>query len=92
MARPSNSFVRSLIRYGNASPTNLANLETWHSAVIEEIAENKGGQMVSGSTNGSSFTQVTSMTNSEWAAVLNEVLDHIENCTRPISRTIARLC
>jgi len=91
MARPSASFVKSLVRYGNASAANLSNLETWYAAAIEEIATNKGGHMVSGSTNGSSFTQIASMTNTEWFACLGEVLNHIENGTTPQSRTIARL-
>lgn len=92
MARPSKAFIRSLLRYGSASAENLANLSAWHTAGIEEIAANKGGQLVSGSTNGSAFTQIAAMTNSEWVAVLNEVLDHIERGTTPQSRTIARLC
>ena len=74
------------------SDTNLEQLQTWQTAVLTEIATNKGGQMVSGSTNGSSFTQLASMTNSEWFEVLSEALEHINRGTMPQSRTIARLC
>jgi len=83
-------FIRSLVRYGNLSPANLLNLQTWQSAVIEEIAQNKGGQIVSGSTNGSSFTQSASMTNAQWSGILDLVLTHIENETMPVSRTLAK--
>jgi hypothetical protein len=92
MARPSNAFLKALIRFGNVSDTNLEQLQTWQTAVLTEIATNKGGQMVSGSTNGSSFTQLASMTNSEWFEVLSEALEHINRGTMPQSRTIARLC
>lgn len=91
MARPNNSTIRAMIRYGKASQQNLAKIESWHTATIEEIADNKGGHLISGSTNGSSFAQLASMTNSEWLGVLDDVLRHIESGTRPVSRTIARL-
>jgi hypothetical protein len=91
MARPSTAFLKALVRYGNVSAGNVTQLETWQTAVLTEIATNKGGQMVSGSTNGSSFTQVTSMTNSEWFECLSEALEHIDRGTMPQSRTIARL-
>lgn len=91
MARPSNSFLKALIRYGNASGGNLTNLQTWQTEAIVEIAAQKGGDLVSGSTNGSAFTKMTSMTNYEWVEVLGEVLEHIDRGTLPQSRTIARL-
>lgn len=91
MARTSNSFLKALIRYGNASAGNLENLQTWQTEAIEQIAEQKGGEIVSGSTNGSAFTKATSMTNFEWVEVLGEVLEHIDRGTMPQSRTIARL-
>lgn len=91
MARPSNSTIRALIRFGKESPTNCLELQSWHTATIREIAANKGGHLVSGSTNGSSFTQLASMTNAEWLGVLEEVLRHIEDGTTPRTRTIARL-
>lgn len=90
MARASNSFIKSLIRYGNASAEKLAEIEAWEVAGIQEIAENKGGDLISGSTNGSAFSKQTSMTTSEWVATLSEVLGHIEAGTVPQSRTIAR--
>jgi len=80
-----------MIRFGNADPANLTDIEAWHTATIREIAANKGGHLVSGSTNGSAFTQLASITNSEWLGVLEEVLRHIEDGTTPQSRTIARL-
>jgi len=83
-------FIRSLVRYGNASANNLVKIKMWQNAAIEEIASNKGGQITSGSTNGSSFTQAVSMTNAEWSTVLDLVLTHIENGTFPQSRTLAR--
>jgi hypothetical protein len=91
MARPSIIFLKALVRFGRCSPSNLTQLQAWQVATLQEIATNKGGQMVSGSTNGSSFTQATSMTNSEWFEVLSEALEHIERGTMPQSRTIARL-
>jgi hypothetical protein len=91
MARPTNSFVRALIRYGKSSPANLAQLEAWQVDAITAIAENKGGHIASGTSNGVSFTQQVSMTNYEWAGILEEVLTHIENNTRPTDRALMRV-
>lgn len=92
MARASNSFLKSLIRYGNASADNLAEMQAWETAAIKEIASNKGADIVSGSAEGSAFAKQTSMTNSEWVAALGDALAHIEAGTKPVSRTQARLC
>lgn len=92
MASISTQTIRALVRYGKASADNLAEIEGWHTAAIKEIAENKGGHLVSGSTNGSTFTQIASMTNAQWLGVLETVLQHIESGTTPQTRTIARLC
>lgn len=91
MARPSVRFIRALVRYGNASEENLANISTWYDEAVAEIAAQKGGDIVSGSTNGSAFTKLASMTNAEWLEVLDEVQQHIEAGTTPQTRTIARL-
>jgi hypothetical protein len=69
----------------------LADIRGWHTATIKEIAANKGGQLVSGTTNGSSFAQQASFTNAEWLAALEQVLSHVDDCTNPQTRTIARL-
>ena len=92
MARPNNKFIKSLVRYGNTSAENLAEIKAWQISTLKEIGKNKGGQLVSGSVNGSSFTQETSMTNHDWVSVLEDVLGHIENGTVPVSRTYARIC
>lgn len=91
MACGSLQLQRTLIRFGNKSSANLAELEAWSEAAVREIAENKGGHTVSGTVNGISFAQQASMTNAEWAATLDVVLQHIENETMPSSRTQARL-
>ena len=91
MARPGISFIRALVQYGRVGGESLANIETWQAAAIADIAQNKGGHIVSGSGNGVSFTQQASMTNLEWFETLSTVLNHIENGTTPTNRTVARL-
>lgn len=71
-------FINTLRRYGARSAANKARLETWLDEAIEEIAENRGGHVVSGSANGASFSQVASMTNSEWASALDRALHMLE--------------
>ena len=92
MAGHHSKVIKSLIRYGNTSALNRANLNTWHSEAIEEMSNNKGGQIVNGSTNGSSFGLNPSASIHEWVALLETALDHLERGTKPTNRTIARLC
>lgn len=71
-------FIGTLRRYGTRSAKNKKRLETWLDEAIEEIAENKGGHVVSGSANGASFAQMANMTNAEWASALDRALQMIE--------------
>lgn len=80
-------FINTLRRYGARSAANKARLETWLDEAIEEIAENRGGHVVSGSANGASFSQVASMTNSEWASALDRALLMIEQNVKYTGRS-----
>lgn len=84
-------FINTLRRYGARSAKNKARLEMWLDEAIEEIADNKGGHIVSGSANGASFTQTASMTNSEWASALDKALLMIEQNTSNIGRSWGRI-
>lgn len=84
-------FISTLRRYGARSAKNKARLEMWLDEAIEEIADNKGGHIVSGSANGASFTQTASMTNSEWASALDKALLMIEQNTSNIGRSWGRI-
>ena len=59
----------------------------WLDEAIEEIAENKGGHVVSGSANGASFSQLANMTNAEWASALDAALLMIEQGVKTIGRS-----
>lgn len=80
-------FINTLRRYGARNAANKARLETWLDEAIEEIAENRGGHVVSGSANGASFSQVASMTNSEWASALDRALLMIEHNVKYTGRS-----
>ena len=49
-------FIQTLRRYGARSAKNKARMEAWLDDAIEEIAANKGSDVVSGSANGASFS------------------------------------
>ena len=80
-------FIQTLRRYGSRSDANKARLEMWLDEAIEEIAENKGGHVVSGSANGASFSQLANMTNAEWASALDAALLMIEQGVKTIGRS-----
>ena len=80
-------FIGTLRRYGARSDANKARLEMWLDEAIEEIAENKGGHIVSGSANGASFSQLANMTNAEWASALDAALLMIEQGVKTIGRS-----
>jgi len=91
MASASINDIKNVIRYANLSAENLAAVEAAFSAAMVEINANLGGNLISGSTNGSTFTTDRSMTISQYATMLRIALEHIEAGTTPQSRTIARL-
>lgn len=72
------NFINTLRRYGARSDANKAQLETWLDEAIEDIATNKGSDVVSGSANGASFSQMANMTVAEWASALDRALHMIE--------------
>ena len=91
MANASISDIKNVIRYARISSENLALVEAAFSAAMVEMNANLGGNLVSGSTNGSTFTTDRSMTISQYATMLRLALEHIEAGTTPQTRTIARL-
>ena len=74
----SSRFIQSLRSYGARSAKNKARMEAWLEDAIEEIAANKGSDVVSGSANGASFSSMANMTNSEWFSCLDEALQMID--------------
>jgi len=84
-------FIQTLRRYGARSDANKARLEMWLDEAIEEIAENKGEHIVSGSANGASFSQLANMTNAEWASVLDRALHMIELNIKSTGRSFGQI-
>lgn len=90
MAIPA-GIINTLRRYGLRSAANKAKLEMWLDEAIEEIAENRGGHVVSASANGASFSQLANMTNAEWASCLDRALEMIENGITGGGRSYGRI-
>lgn len=86
-----NGFINTLRRYGARSAKNKKQLEVWLDEAIEEVAANHGGHIVSGSANGSSFSQLAYMTNAEWASCLDAALLQIESGVKSIGRSYGRI-
>lgn len=91
MANPGIKFISALRRHGAESPANKKQLQDWKSAALAAIGDGQGGQIVSGSGNGVSFTQTSAMTNTEWFQALDEALQYINAGLTPSSRTYARI-
>ena len=68
--------------YGNAQ--RIAQLETWQTEALENLAEGKGGHYTSASMNGIAFTMTAGkITNADWFGILTEVLYLINNSASP---------
>jgi len=70
-------FIDTLREYGETSDANKARLIAWRDSAIEDVAENKGGHIVSAAANGASFAQMANMTNAEWATACSRALKQI---------------
>lgn len=92
MAGPGLQFISALRRYGAESAANKKQLQDWKSAALSAIAEGQGGQIVSGSGNGVTFTQTAGMTNLEWFQALDDALQYLAAGITPTTRTFARIC
>lgn len=93
MAGVPRKFIAALYRHGAASAENKALLVTWKGEALLAIAENKGGNPVSGSANGVSFAfGADAMTNADWFAALDAALIYIDQGIAPPSVTYARVC
>ena len=91
MAAPSLQFIAALRRYGAETPANKKQLQDWKTTALAAIADGQGGQIISGSGNGVSFTQTSGMTNLEWFEALDSALQYLAAGLTPSSRTIARI-
>jgi hypothetical protein len=82
--------IKDAIYYGQQSDANLQEMKDHCARMFRERMTQNGGQIVSGTANGSSFsTNYPFQTMPE--SILRQAIQHIENGTRPTSRTIARL-
>lgn len=84
-------FIGTLRRYGGRSASNKARLEEWLDDAIEEIADNKGSDVVSGSANGASFSQMANMTNAEWASCLDKALLMLDSGVKSTGKSWGRI-
>lgn len=91
MAIPA-GLINTLRRYGLRNPSNQLKLEAWLDEALEAVAEGKGADVVSASSNGASFTRNAAMTTSEWASVLDQALLMIEKGVTSTSRSYGRIC
>jgi hypothetical protein len=86
-------LIAALTRHGLVGATEKAQLTTWKSEALTEIAANKGGSPISGSANGVAFTLggTGSLTVSEWFTALDVALQWVEKGAIPTARTSARI-
>lgn len=84
-------ILNALLRYGNTSPENLAKIQTWFTESMEQLAEGKGSQIVSGSGSGQSFAMSLdpNMTLASWVEILDRALTMLENGQ---TRIIKQVC
>ena len=91
MATPA-GFTHTLRRYGLRSAENKTQLETWLDEALVSVGDGNGGQVVSASTNGASYSLNAGMTNAEWANALDYALLMIGKGVQSTSRSYGRIC
>jgi hypothetical protein len=94
MAHPGITFVARLRRHGAESAANRKQLQDWKAEALADLAENKGGDILSGSGNGVSFAKSLGggvMTNKDWFEVLDDALQYLDAGLTPSSRTYGRI-
>ena len=80
----------ALLMYARESSANIARITQWRDAALASVAAGNGGDFISGSGNGMSFTKNTQTTNLEWFKLTQFVLDRSRrgNKVRGKSRAI----
>ncbi len=94
MAHPGIQFVGRLRRFGAESEENAQQLRDWKSEALADLAENKGGDILSGGGNGVSFAKSmggSTMTNKDWFEALDDALQYLAAGLTPSSRTYGRI-
>jgi len=75
-------LAKTLFRWAKCNTDRQSQLEGWLDVAIANIAQGKGGSVVSTTANGISVTFSTNgLTNSQWASTLGRALDMIERGT-----------
>lgn len=66
-------------------------MREWKTSALASIAEGNGGQIVSGSGNGTSFAASLGMTNFQWFTALGRILRELETGASKPTQTLARI-
>lgn len=79
---------KHLIKWGNESAENLAQLEAALAVCIDKMLNGLGSQLNNANTNGNSFGVTIGMSYEDYFGFLADVLEHIENGTMPTNRAV----
>ena len=82
--------IRKLRRYGAKSAANKLKLECWLAESIQDMGDNKGGNVSSASANGASFSK-EGMSNSEWSDALDQAILMIDSGVKSVGRSYGRM-
>ena len=76
-----------LLAFARSSPENEQKVRDWYVNTVLALGESRGNEITSASMNGVSFTASgDSMTNSEWAVILDQVILHLDGGTNPTNK------
>ena len=89
MAAPYQKLVSIMRRWAAESDAKKAEVTAWRDAAVRAMAE--GGDIISGSGNGTSFAKQYALTGPEWLAVLDDALVFAEAGVSPPTRTLGRV-
>jgi hypothetical protein len=84
--------VQTICRYAGRSPENKAKVELWLDEAIQSVADGKGGDVISASSNGASFSKDQAMSTFEWMNTLDEALKLLEAGVKSTGISYGNIC
>ena len=81
-----------MCRYANRSDENKKRVEMWLDEAILAVADGKGGDIVSASSNGASFSKDQAMSTYEWMNTLDEALKLVEAGVKSTAISYGNIC
>lgn len=79
---------KTLVSWATGDSQRTDELRVARDECIAKVLSGKGSQITSATTNNNTFTMAIGMSNESFAAMLDDVLNHLTAGTKPINRVV----